>query len=220
MTSDDRPVEAAEGTDDRPGTGLRLFGIIRMRRGAIVEHRSRVPGMEELGYRDLAAVLRTEAFALPEATAEGLREHHRLVDRVMQETAILPAPFGLLFRHEAGLRRFLEARYVELEEALTLVEAHWELRLTLRIRDGRTAREVARSADDLYRGLAAMARMGVPFARVEDDVVAAAFLVPREEWIGFVEEAEARAGRLPEVSGEVSGPWPPYDFVRIRARDS
>lgn len=220
MTSDDRPVETAEGTEDRPGTGLRLFGVIRMRRGAIVEHRGRVPGLEEIGYRDLAAVLRTEAFVLPEPTAEALREHHRLVDLVMQETAVLPAPFGLLFRNEAGLRRFLAARYVELEDALTLVKAHWELRLTLRIRDGRTTREVARSAADLYRDLVAMARMGVPFARVEDDVVAAAFLVPREEWIRFLEEAEARAARLPEVSGEVSGPWPPYDFVRIRARSS
>lgn len=42
-----------------------------------------------------------------------------------------------------------------------------------------------------------------------------AFLVERSEWISFVEEATGSAGETGVLELDATGPWPPYDFVRI-----
>ena len=46
-------------------------------------------------------------------------------------------------------------------------------------------------------------------------VFTGAFLLPRGEWIGFVEEVARRESRHPGVELDVTGPWAPYDFVRM-----
>lgn len=46
-------------------------------------------------------------------------------------------------------------------------------------------------------------------------VFTAAFLLPRREWIGFVEEVSRRESRSPGLELDVTGPWAPFDFVRM-----
>jgi hypothetical protein len=42
----------------------------------------------------------------------------------------------------------------------------------------------------------------------------AAFLVGRASWIEFVERADDLGTAHPNLTFDVTGPWPPYDFVR------
>jgi hypothetical protein len=55
----------------------------------------------------------------------------------------------------------------------------------------------------------------------EDDttggtVVRASFLVDTEKWPAFQETVEAEKRRHPALELQLSGPWPPYDFVRMQ----
>jgi hypothetical protein len=56
----------------------------------------------------------------------------------------------------------------------------------------------------------------VPLRRDGESVAAsAAFLVEQERWSEFVEQVREQAVRHDDLTFEQSGPWPPYDFVRM-----
>jgi hypothetical protein len=47
-------------------------------------------------------------------------------------------------------------------------------------------------------------------------VVSAAFLVDNERWADFSHEVEEQGKHTPELRFELTGPWPPYDFVQMQ----
>jgi hypothetical protein len=47
-------------------------------------------------------------------------------------------------------------------------------------------------------------------------VLSAAFLVEQELWKDFLGEVEAQKTLVPSVRFELTGPWPPYDFVQMQ----
>jgi len=51
----------------------------------------------------------------------------------------------------------------------------------------------------------------------EEGVVArASFLVDTQRWETFKETVNKEAQRQPALAFGVTGPWPPYDFVRMQ----
>jgi hypothetical protein len=51
----------------------------------------------------------------------------------------------------------------------------------------------------------------------EDGVVArASFLIDAQRWQAFTDTVSAEATRQPGLEFRVTGPWPPYDFVRMQ----
>jgi hypothetical protein len=47
-------------------------------------------------------------------------------------------------------------------------------------------------------------------------VLSAAFLVEQELWTEFAKEVEERGKQAPNLRFELTGPWPPYDFVQMQ----
>jgi hypothetical protein len=47
-------------------------------------------------------------------------------------------------------------------------------------------------------------------------VLTAAYLVERELWSEFAESVSDEGEKHPVVKIELTGPWPPYDFVRMQ----
>jgi hypothetical protein len=47
-------------------------------------------------------------------------------------------------------------------------------------------------------------------------VLSAAYLVERELWEEFSDAVQDEREKHPAVSMDLSGPWPPYDFVRLQ----
>ena len=47
-------------------------------------------------------------------------------------------------------------------------------------------------------------------------VLSAAFLIEQESWKDFTLEVEAQARMVPGFRFELTGPWPPYDFVQMQ----
>ncbi len=211
-------AEHAGSRADRAGeSGIYLFGVVRGvgRRGSqlvrgIGDEFLRVP------YRELVALSRPAPFDLPALETAELIAHQRAVEFVMRRGTILPAPPGVVFRGRRPLMRFLEDQYLALEEGLGFLEGHWELRVHITTATpGAQGEMLGRLAADTYAELRRCARAAVPFPRDERRLLSAAFLVERGGWIDFVERAEDLAALHADLSLDVTGPWPPYDFVRI-----
>lgn len=196
-------------------TGVYLYGVVR-RRGRDAATLESGSGIAQVGYRDLAALVRPAGFSIPALERADLVAHQRAVERVMRRGTILPAPPGVVFRGRRHVIRFLEDQYPAIEEGLQLLEGHWELRLHVLPAVSRpVAPELIRDAAGAFAELRRGARAAVPFPRDDERLLSAAFLVERAGWVEFVERAEDFGARHPRLSLDVTGPWPPYDFIRM-----
>jgi hypothetical protein len=228
----DRPDVVAESTGDAVGVrevhasrhevpqspgenGLYLYGVVRARawRG---RERRRDGAVQRVRYRDLEALVRDVPFVLPTDSTRSVDEHQRIVEMVMRRTTILPAPFGIVFKGRRQLIKVLQEQYLVLDEGLSLLDGHWELRLHISgeaVGDAET--ELSDVAMNVYSELRHYARAAVPFPKEGKRLVSCAFLVDRTTWVEFIERIEDFNTHHPGLSFDVTGPWPPYDFVRI-----
>lgn len=166
-------------------------------------------------YRDLEALVRSVPFKVPEFGRESIQEHQKVVWSASQREGLLPAPYGLVFRGRRAVIRFLQDQYIAIDEGLALVEGHWELRLHLAPAAEETKGEAGETALHVYSELRRFARSAFPFAHGRTRVLSAAFLVPRTQWLQFMDRAEDLSRRHGELLFDITGPWPPYDFVRM-----
>jgi hypothetical protein len=111
----------------------------------------------------------------------------------------------------------LQDQYLVLDEGLSFLDGQWELRLHIAAAEPGEDIELELSdlAMQLYSELRRRARAAVPFAAEGRRLLSAAFLVERGAWIDFVDRAEDLAAAHSEITFDITGPWPPYDFVRI-----
>lgn len=194
-----------------------FFGVARAKswRGGRI---GQVEGEEVLRvrYRDLEALVRPVPYEMPVMDEQQVQLHQRAVESAMRRGTVLPAPFGIVFRGRRQLIRLLQDQYLVLDEGLSFFEGHWELRLHIMAADGGEADlELSDLAMELYSELRRHARAAVPFPAEGKRLMSAAFLVERSAWIEFVDRAEDLAGAHGEITFDITGPWPPYDFVRI-----
>jgi len=199
------------------GQAVYLYAIVRARswRGRRIRQ---VEGAElvQVRYRDLEALVRAVPYELPPGGEEELRAHQRVVDAALRRGAVLPLPYGVVFQGRRQLIRLLQEQYLVIDEALSFVAGAWEVRLHMAAAAGEQTAELGDIAMQCYTELRRHARAAVPLAGEEGKrLLTAAFLVERTTWIEFVERADDLGSAHPELTFDVTGPWPPYDFVRI-----
>lgn len=205
----------SESRPDTPLEGLYLFGIVRSRgrKGAAGSAGGGVE-LTSVRYRELEALTRAVPYAVPELDQAGLADHQRVLDDLMRRVTVLPAPFGMVFQGRRALLRLLEDQYIVLDEGLSFLDGHWEMRLHI-VAEHESERTSA-LATDLYTDLRRFARAALPLPADGGRVLSAAFLVDRGGWIRFVEQADDLNSAHPELVFDVTGPWPPYDFVKVQ----
>jgi hypothetical protein len=168
-------------------------------------------------YRDLEALVRPVPYELPIVDEARVQAHQRVVEAAMRRGTVLPAPYGIVFRGRRQLIRLLQDQYLVLDEGLSFFDGYWELRL--HIASASAGDDIDLDLGDLamqlYSELRRHARAAVPFATAGSRLLSAAFLVERASWIEFVDRAEDLATTHAEITFDITGPWPPYDFVRI-----
>jgi hypothetical protein len=167
-------------------------------------------------YRDLDALVRPVPYEVPHLDDQQVLAHQRTVETAMRRGTVLPAPFGIVFRGRRQLIRMLQEQYLVLDEGLSFLDGHWELRLHIGAAPGVEADlQLSDLAMQLYSELRRHARAAVPFPADGARVMSAAFLVERTTWIEFVDRADDLNHVHPELTFDITGPWPAYDFVRI-----
>jgi hypothetical protein len=187
------------------------------------DHGAEAPpaGIRTVGFRDLAAVVAEAPYAAPPADDATIVSHHEVIETLFAGRSLLPAPPGVTFRAQQSLQRWMELHYVALSDALAFVDdragARVHLVRTASARGADSGTDLAASAAECMRTFRRHAVAGLPL-RIEsggDLILSSAFLVERELWNDFA-AAVRRVGS--EQSGfriDLTGPWPPYDFVRI-----
>lgn len=203
---------------------LELCGIIS-REGRPAPH---VDGIQLVEYRDLASVVRPSTFTRLEPTDDLVASYREAVEGAFNCGAVIPAPFGTVFRSRDALMRWLELHYFTLADALRYLHDRQVARV--RVAPGSvhrpwdTLETRSRSADievtafDSFRVLKRQAVAFVPIevpGRRAETGAEAAFLIEREQWNSFMTLLKEEQRRLPDLRFEQSGPWPAYDFVRL-----
>ena len=181
-----------------------------------------VADTELLPLRDLAAICGTSDYAVVEPTAERVEHYADVVNAYTKRAAVLPAPVGVVFKTREAVQRWLELHYVALSDALTFVDN----RVVGRVHvwrpgpaDEREAgSDLAAAAAESLRLLRRAAVTTVPLRleKLTGIVLSAAFLVEQELWREFAAEVEEQGKRTPHLRFELTGPWPPYDFVQMQ----
>lgn len=199
--------------DPQSPDGLYLYAVARSR-----SRRTREPSGRDalirVRYRDLEALVRPTMYAVPEADDAGVVDHQRVVEGIMRKGTVLPAPFGIVFQGRRAVLRFIEDQYIALDEGLDFLDGAWEMRL--HVLGDPDAPQLRAEAAQLYTDLRQMARAAIPLRADEGRLLSAAFLVDRTEWIRFADQVEDLDAAHPDLVFDLTGPWPPYDFVNVR----
>jgi len=200
---------------------LRLYGVAAVESG---HTSSLAEGTTLTHYRALAAVVEPSTYALTSLDDGEMANYLRVLEEVHSHTSVLPAPPGTVFQSQSTLTRWLELHYFTLTEALSVIEGHAAARVSITMQgkhELETQKSFAALAADslrLLRGQAA-ATVTLPkaYADDEDGVIArASFLIDTQRWQAFNDTVSKEAERQSGLDFQVTGPWPPYDFVRMQ----
>jgi hypothetical protein len=199
----------------RPGSYL--YGVTRARGWRRRGPKGFADQFQGVRFRDLEAVVRTVPFDLPGLGPSELEAHQRAVSWVIYRCTILPAPPGVVFSGRRALVKFLDGQYLSLIEGLVFLEGHWEFRLHIEPELAEAERGSSTGPEELYTELRRAARAAISFPRREGRLLSAAFLVEQRRWIDFVERTDDLGAGHPDLVLDLTGPWPPYDFVKLVA---
>lgn len=220
-----KPVTAFWNRHDREGhEAIALCGIVS-REGRPAPH---VPGSQTVDYRDVSAVVRKADFIRAEPNEEAINAYREVVEGAFQCGAVIPAPYGTIFRSRDVLLRWLELHYFTLADALRYLHDRQVARVHVSPaalgNTWDTVEHRARGADlevTAYDSFRVLKRQSVAYVPVDvpgrrsEQGAEAAFLVERDHWNQFMALLKEEQRRLPDLKFEHSGPWPAYDFVRL-----
>jgi len=209
-------------------TALRLYGVAAHESTA---GNGLAEGTSLVQFRSLAAVVSPARYHRVTLDDDEMSQYTRVLEEVQSNAAVLPAPPGTIFRSRDSLMRWLELHYFTLTQTMSAIEGHGQARLTITKTvgidpDNATGAEAKESAKQLLatasqsmrilRGHAA-ATVVLPAIEGETTIVAqASFLVELDHWTAFAELVDKEDQRQTALDFQLSGPWPPYDFVRMQ----
>jgi hypothetical protein len=183
-----------------------------------------VDGTRVIPFRDLGAVVSDQRqFVLEEAQPADVEAHRTVIDALFQRGTVLPAPVGVVFRAPDVLLRWMELHYVALTDALEFVEDRSVARVHIERAQGKAEeREAgadhAAAAAQGVRALRRRAVAAVPLRleKVTGLMLSAAFLIERDLWKDFADAVAEQQKVHPNLLFDLTGPWAPYDFVRMQ----
>lgn len=198
--------------------GYVLFGVVPVSAG---DGNALAHGTDLVITGDVGAVVRPASFETIDVSDEQIDAYEEVVEAVFERQTILPAPFGVVFRNTDHISRWLQMHYLTLTEAIHLVEGRCEVRVHLRMRDEAKVLEepdaaATQAAMEFYNSVSREADASVMLRRPGlHAVLSGAFLIDRSEWERFSSTVGAEARKFATLVVEQTGPWPPYDFVRM-----
>ncbi len=201
---------------------LRLYGVAAVESGHMA---SLAEGTTLAHYRALAAIVEPSSYSTVSLDDGEMTKYQRVLEEAYSHAAVLPAPPGTVFQSHTTLTRWLELHYFTLTEALSVIEGHSAARVSIsslgKPDENDEQKSFAALAAESLRLLRSQAAATVTLPRAdgdeEDRVVArASFLVDSQRWQAFEEIVSKEARRQTTLDFKVTGPWPPYDFVRMQ----
>lgn len=174
--------------------------------------------------RELAAICGESEYTALDATPERVDRYSSVVTEFAKAGPVLPAPIGVVFRDPEQIERWMELHYVALSDALTFVDNRIVGRVHLwrpgAADDREPGSDLATVAAECLRAVRRAAVTTVPLRmeKLPGLVLSAAFLVEQELWDDFVKLVDEQDKATPGLRFELTGPWPPYDFIQMQLK--
>jgi hypothetical protein len=201
---------------------LRLYGVAAVESGHMA---SLAEGTTLTHYRALAAIVEPSPYSMVSLDDGEMSKYLRVLEAAHSHAAVLPAPPGTVFKSQGTLTRWLELHYFTLTEALSVIEGHAAARVSITTQgkpdETDTQKSFAALAAESLRLLRSQAAATVTLPRADGDeeegvVARASFLIDAQRWQAFEDVVAKEARRQSALDFKVTGPWPPYDFVRMQ----
>ncbi|MEO5902770.1 MAG: GvpL/GvpF family gas vesicle protein [Gemmatimonadaceae bacterium] len=188
-------------------------------------------GTTTVQFRAIAGVVTPAKYMRATLDEKEVGEYTRVLEEVHAATAVLPAPLGTVFKSRDNLARWLELHYFTLTQAIGSIEGHGQARVTITKTKGidapnatpgelkESSKQLLATASQSLRVLRGQAAATVSMPVDETDsyiVVHASFLVDLEQWEAFADLVQKEDTRHTSLDFNLTGPWPPYDFVRMQ----
>ena len=180
------------------------------------------PNTELVVVRDLGAICGQSEYSVIDPSPDRVARYTDVVAIYARRGPVLPAPVGVVFKQRDSVQRWLELHYVALSDALSFVDNRVVGRVHIwrpgAPEDRETGSDLAAVAAESLRVIRRSAVTTVPLRleKVTGIVLSAAFLVEQDLWKEFSGEVEEQGRRAPNLRFELTGPWPPYDFVQMQ----
>jgi hypothetical protein len=202
--------------------GCRLYGVALLTRGN-GSRAGRLPaGVSVLRFRDIGALVEPAQFSHAASVQSDVGHHRTVVERAFRYGAVLPAPVGTVFRGVERVRRWMEQNYIALNEGIHFVAGRCEARVHVSPRGAEESLSeedvgLARAATaECFRALRRDSVAALPLSPdAHSTILSGAFLIEQARWTEFAELVRSQALGRPELRFVKTGPWPPYDFVRM-----
>jgi hypothetical protein len=200
---------------------LRLYGVAAVESGHAM---SLADGTTLVHYRALAAIVEPSPYTVSKLEDQEMAKYLTVLEEAQAHSAVLPAPPGTIFQSQPTLTRWLELHYFTLTEALSVIEGHAAARVSVTTQGKQqedSRKSFAALAAESLRLLRGQAAATVTLPKAEGDeeegvLARASFLVDTQRWQAFKDTVSKEAQRQESLDFEVTGPWPPYDFVRMQ----
>jgi hypothetical protein len=211
-----------------PVTALKLYGVAAH---DSTSHASLAEGTSVVAFRAVAAVVAPARYHKVLLDEKEMNDYTRVLEEVQDSTSVLPAPPGTIFRSRDNLVRWLELHYFTLTQTMSAIEGHGQARLTVTKTPGvdpdnatgaeakETSKQLVATASQSMRILRGQSSATVTLPHIEGDtqvVSRASFLVELDRWESFAELVAKEDERQTALDFHLSGPWPPYDFVKMQ----
>jgi hypothetical protein len=201
---------------------LRLYGVAAVESGQTT---TLSEGTSLTHYRALAAIVEPSSYSAVSLDDAEMAKYLRVLEEAHANGAVLPAPPGTVFQSKSTLTRWLELHYFTLTEALSVIEGHAAARVSITAQGDKEGPDSQKSyaalAAESLRLLRGQAAATVTLPRAEGDeeegvVARASFLIDSQRWKAFQDIVSKEAQRQGSLDFKVTGPWPPYAFVRMQ----
>jgi hypothetical protein len=201
---------------------LRLYGVAAVESGHTA---TLAEGTTLTHYRALAAIVEASSYSAVNLDDGEMTKYIRVLEEAHAHSTVLPAPPGTVFQSKNTLTRWLELHYFTLTEALSVIEGHAAARVSITTQrdkeDADAQKSYAALAAESLRLLRGQAAATVTLPRADGDdeegvVARASFLIDTQRWKSFQDIVSKEAQRQSSLDFKVTGPWPPYDFVRMQ----
>ena len=168
-------------------------------------------------YEDVAALVCPAPPPGTDADPLHVTARHWEVHRALLQGDVVPAPAGVVFHIDEEVRAFLAEAYGPLRSALARVKGRWEFRLHVEVVEGGFPHARALDlATHIYAELRRASSAALTYAHTGKRVLSAAFLVERARSEHFRARVDHLSRLNPALELDLTGPWPPYDFVAMR----
>lgn len=168
-----------------------------------------------MDYEDVSVVVSDCSDLNPQPSEENAKIHENVIKEiVINSNGVVPMAFGMIFANEKILKSIIKTTYKAVKNALNAVEGKLELGVRVVAKEGAENRNGI--SDEIFSILKEKSEETKKGSLVSDRLILNGYFLVKKDRVGeFSNTVEELESKYPNLKFLYSGPWAPYNFVKI-----